>query len=244
MVFTKTELLVLDVKVQDEYCPKELEAKYTQKYLRPGAHQEELPLGQFITDKINKLIAIQMEQAIFQVSTAQSANNLKHFDGLAKKIDAGSPVSATPSTFNQANSRAIVEEMYTLIPDAINSEELVLLMPKAFFKLLVLKLANDNLYHVAVDQTKDVWEMTYPFFNLKIIGLSGLDTVANGMAAYENRMFLTYWDNLAFVTDLQNDSENVEIWYSKDDRKIKLSYEWKAGTGVKFTNHVVEYTNA
>ena len=244
MVFTKTELLVKDVKVQDEYCPKELEAKYTQKYLRPGAHQEELPLGQFITDKMNKLIAIQMEQAIFQGDTAQSAVNLKQFDGLLKKIDAGSPVSATPSTYNQANSRTIIEEMYTLVPEAINGEDIVILMSKSYFKLLLLKLANDNLFHVEVDQSKDVWEMTYPFFNMKIIGLSGLDTVANGMGAYEGRIIATYWDNLAFVTDLQNDSENVEMFYSRDDRKIKLSYEWKAGTGVKFTNHVVEYTNS
>ena len=86
--------------------------------------------------------------------------------------------------------------------------------------------------------------MDYPFFNLKVIGLSGLDTVAGGMSNYENRMILTYWDNLAFVTDMQNDSESAEIWYSKDDRVIKISYEWKAGTGVKFTDHVVEYTNA
>ena len=140
--FTKTELEVKDVKVQNEYCPKELEQKYTQKFLRPGAHQEELPLGQFITDKHNKNIAIQMERAIFQGDTAQGVTDLKQFDGLLKKIDAGSPVSATPSTYNDTNCRTIIEEMYTLIPENINNEPLVLLMSKAFFRTLIVKLGK------------------------------------------------------------------------------------------------------
>ena len=63
--FTNTTLEVKDVKVQNEYCPKELEAKYTQKFLRPGAHQEEMPLAQFITDIQGKQIASQIDQAIW-----------------------------------------------------------------------------------------------------------------------------------------------------------------------------------
>ena len=242
--FTQTVLEVKDVKVQDEYCPKELEQKYTQKYLRPGAHQEEMPLAQFITDNVNKLIATQMEQAIWQGDTTQGLNNLKHFDGLLKKIDAGSPVSATATAaVTKTNVEGIIEDMYLNIPKQILNEDLCLIVGKDVFQLITLALADGNYYHVKVDQGMNDWEMMYPYFNLKIVGVDGLSTIVGGDAQYAQRMILTYWDNLAFVTDLQNDMEDIELWYSKDDRVIKTSYEWKAGTGVKFTEEVVEYSN-
>lgn len=244
--FTKTVLTVLDVKVQQDYCPKQLEAKYTQKFLRPGAHQEELPLAQFITDYVNQLIAAQMEQAIWQGDTTNPGmNNLKHFDGLIKKIDAASPVYATATAaISKANVLGVIEEMYTLIPAQILNKELVLIVGKSTFQKINLALAALNYFHVPVSVGMNQWEMTYPYFNLKVVAVDGLSNITGTAGSYKDRMVLTYWDNLAFVTDLQNDSETVELWYSSDDRVIKTSYEWKAGTGVKFGSEIVTYKNS
>ena len=249
-VFTKTELTVVDVKVQNEYCPKELEKKYTQKFLRPGAHQEEMPLGQYITDLVNKLIAAQMEQAIWQGDTANpGVNNLKHFDGLVKKVDAASPVYATATAaVTTTNIIGIIDDMYTKlgasIPAIMSRPDLVLVIGKDTFQKVVLALKALNYFHVEVNQTLQSWEMTFPWYGLKIVAVDGLSNIAGTAGAYKDRMFLTYWDNLAFVTDLENDMENIEVWYSKDDRLIKISYEWKAGTGVKFGAEIVTYKNS
>lgn len=245
--FTEAEIEVKDLKVEQTFCPKDLEQKYTQKFLRPGVKQEALPLEQWITEKINMTIAAQMEQAIWQgdVTSHVFNTNLKQFNGLIKAIDAASPTYATATAaITTANVRGIFEEMYTLIPAAVLAKDLVYICGKDTFQKLVVALGNANFYHVDIKQGLGAWEMNYPFFGIKVIGVDGLSNITGTTGAYKDRIVLTYWDNLYFATDLQNDMENYEMWFSKDDRNIKLSVEWKAATGVKFGSEVVTYKNS
>jgi len=250
VTFTQSTISVTDVKVQNQFCPKTLESKYTQKFLRPGAHQEELPVGKYITDQVNLLIKAQMEQALWQGDTAlTNLPNLKIFDGWLKKIDAGSPVIATATAdVTTGNIISIIDNMYTLLgtnlPAIMSRPDLVLVMGKDTFQLLVLALRNLNYFHIDVNQSLQSWELNFPTYGLKVIGVDGLSNIAGTQATKKDRMVLTYWDNLVFGTDLQSDYENYEMWYSKDDRVIKLSAEWKAGTAVKKTTEVITYKNS
>lgn len=250
VTFTQSVITVTDVKVQNQFCPKTLEAKYTQKFLRPGAHQEELPVAKFITDEVNMRIKAQMEQALWQGDTTlTNLPNLKIFDGWIKTIDAGSPVLATATAdVTTANVIGIIDDMYTKLganlPEIMSRPDLVLVMGKDTFQLVVLALKALNYYHVDVNQTLQSWEMNFPWYGLKIVAVDGLSNIAGTHASFKDRMFLTYWDNLVFGTDLQSDEENYELWYSKDDRVIKLSVEWKAGTQVKKTTEIVTYKNS
>lgn len=244
--FTQSTITVTDVKVENQFCPKELEEKYTQKYLRPGVKQEVMPLEQYITGIVNEKIASQMEQCIWQGNTAFTFDsNLKQFDGLIKAIDAATPTYATATAdVTTSNIIGILQDMYSSAPANILSKDLVYIMGKDTFRLLVIALGNANLYHVPVNQGLGNWELIFPYFNIKVIGVDGLNNITNTTSTYKDRIFLTYWDNLYFATDLQNDSENYEMWYSKDDRVIKMSVEWKAGAGVKFGSEVVTYKNS
>lgn len=250
VTFTQSVITVTDVKVQNQFCPKTLESKYTQKFLRPGAHQEELPVGKFITDQTNALIKAQMEQALWQGDTAlTNLPNLKIFDGWLKRIDAGSPVIATATAdVTTGNIISIIDNMYTLLgsnlPAIMSRPDLVLVMGKDSFQLLVLALRNLNYFHIDVNQSLQSWELNFPTYGLKVIGVDGLSNIAGTQSTKKDRMVLTYWDNLVFGTDLQSDYENYEMWYSKDDRVIKLSAEWKAGTAVKKTTEVITYKNS
>ena len=250
ITFTQVVITVTDVKVQNQFCPKTLEAKYTQKYLRPGAHQEELPVAKYITDEVNLYIKAQMEQAVWQGDTAlTNLPNLKIFDGWLKKIDAGSPVLATATAdVTTSNVIGIIDDMYQKLaqnlPAIMSRPDLVLVMGKDTFQLVVLALKALNYFHVEVNQTLQNWEMNFPWYGLKIVAVDGLSNISGSLASYKDRMVLTYWDNLVFGTDLQNDMENYELWYSKDDRVIKLSIEWKAGCQIKKTTEVVTYKNS
>lgn len=250
VTFTQKVITVTDVKVQNQFCPKTLEAKYTQKFLRPGAHQEELPVAKFITDEMNMKIKAQMEQAIWQGDTAlTNLPNLKIFDGWLKTIDAGSPVLATATAdVTTTNVLGIIDDMYTKLganlPEIMSRPDLVLAMGKDTFQLVVLALKNLNYFHVEVNQELSSWEMKFPYYGLKVIGVDGLSNISGTLASYKDRMVLTYWENLVFGTDLQNDMENYELWYSKDDRVIKMSIEWKAGCQVQKVGEVVTYKNS
>jgi hypothetical protein len=70
-----------------------------------------------------------------------------------------------------------------------------------------------------------------------------VDTGVLGLYA-KNRIIATYASNLVYGTDLQSDTDNMEAWYSKDDRVWKLFGAFRAGVAVKFIDHVVQYTNS
>lgn len=248
--FTQAEGQVYPIKVEQTFCPKTLEAKYTQKFLKPGAKQDLLPVGQYITDGTVKNIKAQMEQAVWQGDTAlTNLNNLKYFDGWLKKIDAGSPVIATATAgVTTTNIIGIIDNMYTLLgtnlPAIMSREDLVLVIGKDKFQLLVLALRNLNYFNIDVNQTLQSWEMTFPTYGLKVIGVEGLNNIAGTQSTKKDRMVLTYWDNLVFLTDLQNDYENLEVWFDQTNRDIRLSVEWKAGCLIKKTTEVVTYKNS
>jgi hypothetical protein len=248
--FTQAEVTVYGVKVEQTFCPKTLEAKYTQKFLKPGANQEVLPVAQYITDGTVKNIKAQMEQALWQGDTTlTNLNNLKHFDGWVKKVDAGSPVIATATAdVTTGNIIGIVDNMYTLLgtslPAIMSREDLVLIMGKDTFQLLVLALRNLNYFHIDVNQSLQSWEMTFPTYGLKIVAVDGLNNIAGTQTTKKDRMFLTYWDNLVFATDLLNDSEDFDVWFDQTNRDIRLHVEWKAGCLVKKTTEVITYKNS
>ena len=186
-----------------------------------------------------------MEQVVWQGNTSYTFDtNLKQFDGWMKAIDAGSPVVVSSGTITASNIIAIMQSMYTYAPARILSKDLEYRMGKDVFRLLVIALGNANLYHVAINQATSNWEMTFPYFNIKVVGVDGLNNIAAAPAGMQDRIVLTYTDNYVYVTDLENDKENFEMWYSQDDRKFKLSVEWKAGTAIKFASEVVTYKRA
>jgi hypothetical protein len=247
VVFSQTVLAVEDLKVENYFCAKALEEKYTQKYLKPGVKQEAMPLEVEITNKINERISSQMEVAVWQGNkTSHTFNtNLKQFDGLITKVDAASPVYATAqSSVTTGNIFAILQDMYLKIPQTILGKDLVYIMGKDTFQKLVVALGNANLFHVKIDQSLGNWEMMHPFFNIKVIGVDGLNNITGTTAAHKDRIFLTYADNFVFVTDLANDDENYDLWYEKKEKAFWYSVEWKAGTAVKFGTEIVSYKNS
>jgi hypothetical protein len=41
---------------------------------------------------------------------------------------------------------------------------------------------------------------------------------------------------------MENDDETIEIWWSKDDRNIKVAVEWNWGAQIAFLDMVVRGT--
>jgi hypothetical protein len=89
----------------------------------------------------------------------------------------------------------------------------------------------------------------YPGTNMKVVAVPGMNNdnaVDTGVlpTAVKNRIIATYASNLVYGTDLQSDTDNMEAWWSKDDRVWKLYGAFRAGVAVKFIDHVVQYTNS
>jgi hypothetical protein len=72
-----------------------------------------------------------------------------------------------------------------------------------------------------------------PGTNVRMIAVKGL----NGT----NKFFISSKSNLYFGTDLLNDYENFELWYSLDQQECRMVSKWKQGVKAAFWDYVVYF---
>lgn len=246
--FSRRNLAVSKVMIAETLCPEDLEAKFLQRLVQPGGMHDKLPLEKEITDRKIALIAKQLEVAVWQGDTNAGNTNRKQFDGWLKLIDAaGTAVAATQqASISSSTVRGIFEDIYAKIPSAIlGMDDLVAFCGYDTFRTLVTKLTADNLYNYTTDSAVGSFEMMYPGTNLKIVGVPGLnaDNDSGAAAVYKNRIVAARTSNLYFGTDLLNEYEKYDVWFSQDDQNIKTLFRFKAGCQVAFPSEIVTYKN-
>jgi len=246
--FSRRNLAVSKIMIAETLCPEDLEAKFLQRLVQPGSTHDQLPLEKEITDRKIALIAKQLEVAVWQGDTNAGNTNRKQFDGWIKIIDAaGTATSATAQvSISSSTVRGIFEDIYSKIPSAIlGADDLVVFCGYDTFRTLMTKLTADNLYNYTTDSAAASFEMMYPGTNMKVVGVPGLnaDNDAGASATYKNRIVAARTSNLYFGTDLLNEYEKYDVWFSQDDQNIKTLFRFKAGCQVAFPSEIVTYKN-
>jgi len=245
------------IAIAQEWCLKDLEAYYTQKYLPAGQLNESLSIEAQIMDRMSAKIASQVESMIWGGKTTYGNSTvLKQINGWLATIDtAGTAVAATASTLNSTNVLTIFDDIYSKIPAAaLYNENVVAFCGMDTFRTLAAKITSTYGIYGSNYNTDGVWSkwtLMYPGTNMKVIAVPGLNADANGLndtgsvpTAIQNRIVATYASNLVFGTDLVSDLSTLESWYDKNTRKVKVYGEFRAGTAVKYMTHVVQYTNS
>lgn len=247
--FTQRTVTIGKIKVNEALCPKALEAKYTQKALTPGSRYDKIPFEQQYTDQKAGTIAEQLEVALWRGDTTSTNANLNKFDGLAKLIDAGSPVAsnaaayttgapiATATGITVANVQAIVNGQWLAMPAKIQGKEDV----RTFcgwdtFNKYIASYAALNLFHFnpsGNEVSAANGEVTIVGTNYKLTAVHGLDGT--------NRLFTMRTSNIFLGTDLENEEERWEIFFAKEADEIRFISEFKYGVNVAFTDEVVDF---
>lgn len=246
--FTDVTLQVYPLKWQDKFCPETLENKFLSTKLVAGSNYDSLPFEQLIMDNVVANIAFSMEKTIWQGDTTlTNLNDLKQFDGWLKKIDAGSPITATATAaITTANVIGIFDEIYSLVPAALlnNPQKPVVAMCGwDTFRTLMIAEKNSNKFHYNVGNASETGEYVMPGSGLKVKAVHGLDFISGSKASYKDRIVCTYPANLFYGTDLANEYEEAKVWYSQDDQDVKASIKWKSGVQIAYTTEVVTYKN-
>jgi hypothetical protein len=252
--FSQVSIATVGIQFAEQLCLNDLNTYFTQKYLPAGANIDSLSIAQQIIDRKIAQVAKNVEQMIWQGKTTYTNSTvLKQMNGWLATIDAGSPVAATQSTLNSTNVLTIFDDVYSKVPAAaIANEPIVAFCGYDTFRILAAKITSTyGIYgsQYTTDNVWNNWELMYPGTNMKVVAVPGMNNdnaVDTGVlpTAVKNRIIATYASNLVYGTDLQSDTENMEAWYSKDDRVWKLFGAFRAGVAVKFIDHVVQYTNS
>lgn len=246
---TQRVLTVGHPMFQDSYCPKDLEAYFTQKGLSPGNPEDLGVFQQDIADEISGLIQEWVEIRIWQ----GDASNTGEWDGFKTLLDdagfggATDPVQAnvTGGGFTQlttgdgitdGNIDDILIQVQKKLPAAIRAasitkKDVVAFVGTDTFQLAVMNLAARNLFHyMPPDGTTSFF---YPGTTYKLQAVPGLDGTNVIIAGKLNNFFLG--------TDLLNEEENFEMWWSQDDRVMKYNVDFKYAAQFAFLNEITYF---
>jgi len=256
---TQTTITPVTLKLNMSFCPNELEAYFTQKYLKAGSlysgtydSQDGIDNAFFtaITDRIQAYINKQVEAMLWLGNTATTADpNLKLMNGFIKTIDtAATAIAATQqASISAALVQDIFEEIiFVKIPNAILNDNPAVFCSQEDFRLLILALAKKNLFHYSPTTAEySGLEFMYPGSNVKVIAVPGLNS-DNGTGlptAAKHRIFAGTTSNFVVGVDLENDIKTFDLYYSKDNREVRMAMDFKLGVANHFTDQIVQYKN-
>ena len=234
-------------KVQEQFCDKDLNAKYTQEALKAGSSNEELAFEKQTTEEIAAGIAEALEVAIFQADTAGSAGTnglLNKFEGLLKlaNVASGTIVQANASGFlgtaavtgsiTASNVVAITNAMWKALPARVKGKpDVRIFCGWDVFELVIGAYIALNLFHYNADRTTG--EFIIPGTQYRLTATHGLDGT--------NRLLALRMSNLYMGVDLEGEETDFDIWYSKDDRVNKLHVAGKTGINFAFPGEIVNF---
>lgn len=245
------------IKVNEEICIQNLETYFTQALLPDTSRPETFQLVDLWVNRKLAQISKKIEQTLWQAKTTYGNDTwLKQMNGYCHVVDnASDEITATAAAdITTSNVLTIVEEMiFSKLPSIpqILDQEPIMFMGQDTFMLLQNKLLTSNLYHYTNSSSEfKKLEMYYPGTTIKIVAVPGLNasntTDAGGSlpAAVQDRIFLTYADNLMLGYNAENDASSFDVWYSKDDDVLRLKWRAFLGVQVKHTDLVITYKNS
>ena len=229
--FTQRKLKAGVYKVNMKFCEEDL-AKYWMGYeVKTAAGTETLPFEEEILGNIVDKTIEAGEKAIWQGDITSLDANLNKSDGLLK-ILANTNGVIVPSVLEATTVKGAIDAAYLAIPVEVLPTASIAIGQDAF-RTYVLALSALNLYHYNPEVDGQM-EVFIPGTTTKVYGLAGLNGTRKVVAA-------DMGGNIFYGTDLENDQEKFDFWYSKDEQEFRFVLKFAAGVQVAFPDQVVLY---
>lgn len=210
-ILSQAELAVKDLKINEEYCPRDLERVWAKGELKAGQDYEEIVFMADIADMNSKKAALELEKMVWLGDTSLTgATSLKQINGFIKQIKAGSYINLSGAT--GATTIAKLQKVFSSMPiEVTDAEDFRIFIGKDTYNAYVAELAEKNLFNPTTEGT-----LFGTIAKLEVVsGLNGGHVVA---ARYRNLQAGGEMTDVSFDT-----------WYSKDDDNVKLKSRFSLG---------------
>lgn len=214
-----------NIKINMEYCDREMLEKWTQYNISVAAGKEHLPFKQEFVNGVLADIQAKVEKAVWQGDTASEDENLKRFDGLLKIAEADNSVNDVVIT--GASAYDDIMAVYNAIPEEV-LDGAVIFVGADTYRKFGNELVAKNLYHF--DSTYASGEVYLPGTDTKIVKVNGLNGTGKIFAARPSDLFVGF--------DMRDDAEQFDFWYSRDDQTFKLVVKFNIGVQYSFSEFV------
>ena len=225
---------VAPLKVNKQYCPKDLRKTALNHGLLFEAGRETLPFEEKFMDSNVAAINAELEKEIWQ----NDASAL--FPGFIYQITAGDasvgPIDASVAPGYDAED--VIDLAYDKLPEIVLEKGAAIFVSHTTFKKYVKQLnATCCANRPVIDAASK--EIEYPGDSrVKIVPVAGLQnaTDSNSKAA----LAVASWaKNLVYGTDVENSENTFKFWFSDDDDVFKFKVLFNAGTAIAFPDEVV-----
>lgn len=225
---TKKTVEPLYLGVQAEWCEKNFLGTYAAYRLKTAAGQKNLPFAEDFMADIVAHVNEKLEKMVWQGDSSNTGAT--EFDGILKIAE---DANATTVNFAQGTSVwSAIKDVYLAVPEEAMKDDLAIFVGAGTFRAFIQELVAANLYHY--NPNDDPMSYSLPGTNTKVIAVNGLNDVEDNDIIFAARR-----SNLVYVTDMLDDKEKLEFWYSEDDRVFRLDIEFMAGVGIIWPDEVV-----
>lgn len=211
---TQRTIETTPTKINLELCPQTLRGKFAEFLIKSNATDQELPFEAYIVEGLVNEINKNMEVA---------------FWNKIKQIADGSPVTATISD----SAYETIKNVYFAMPEEVLEKGGEIYVSPAMYRQFLQELVDKNFYHYASAEEAAPAEFYLPGTDVKVVKSYGMPA---------DFVLGTFAKNLFYGCDMENDDETIEIWWSKDDRNIKVAVEWNWGAQIAFPDLMVRGT--
>jgi len=244
--FTQRTITVGKAKVDKEWCLEDLETKWTQMLLPSGSQYTESDLPRATVEQVLANLMQITENADWQGDTASGNPNLSRYDGIKKILStAGTTINANVSAYIATPITAwttsnVIGAIDGMILAMVTNKPAV--MAKAGKKLIFVprevfvkyNIANRAANYFAHDGT-----VGQNPNEVRVLGYSDVYVVAADGLNSSDDTYMMHESNLHLGEDNVSDIDNADIWFSNDDRTVKLQIKYKRGWQVAFPDEVV-----
>lgn len=230
---SKRQLKTTIMKVNQEFCDRDLVGSSLQWGVKLAAGMETIPFEQQFMDQIGKGINKEVEAAIWQGNTNGSTGTTNFLmDGFLAILSGETVVSGnTGGKTLAANTKDVIDYIITVIPDAIiDRSDLVIFVGYDIYRKYIAALQAANLFHYTADLTGNL-SVVIPGTNIRLEGVAGLTGT--------NKAVTTYLENLYLGTDLENAQEVFKFWFDDSNDIFKLKVLFNLGVQVAYPDLVV-----
>ena len=225
ITLSQREINTAPIKVDGQICPETLLGKYAEYLVRINATENDLPFERYIIDA---LIA-QINKGIEKLIWVGDSSGTDPIDGFLTQFSADSDV-ITATLTSVADAYTAVKTVYFGMPEEALDKGGVIFVDPAIFRALLNDLVVLNYYHYDMGNGNPE-EILLPGTDVRVVKTPGL---ANSKAIVG-----TFAENLVYGCDMENDHEDIDLWWSQDDRVFKYQVKWNSGVAYHFPDQIV-----
>lgn len=220
--FSQRNIVTKVVKVNSQWCPKDLIGKYTEWAVNISAKNPNLPFEEYLTQGIVEDVDKQVEKIAWMGSDSLGISGVT-------EILSAETTTVKKKYASGTSAYDIVKQAYMAIPvDVLDRAEIF--VGRDLFREFMNDMVEKNLYHYSAGEGS-LTEFIFPGTNVKVNATAGLD--GSGLAVAGDPK------DIVMGVDLVNDKEDFDLFYSKDDRVWKLVIEFVLGFQVAFPDQMV-----